>query len=162
MHEFIWSGSFIATSKELSLHHRFQGQARRARLYGPRCGSGLSYLVLFLVLLADFLKSLLQPGVGIKKGVFVTMQGYSAEAKTLAEQHAIEILNKATLLKLLGSTNARFDPELIDLLNDTRRFCPKCRREMALKTAMKGPNPGEQFWSCTGFPKYCSYTMRCS
>lgn len=31
--------------------------------------------------------------------------------------------------------------------------CPVCSSKMVLRTAKKGPNPGEMFWGCTQFPK---------
>lgn len=31
--------------------------------------------------------------------------------------------------------------------------CPVCSSKMVLRTARKGPNPGEVFWGCTQFPK---------
>lgn len=31
-------------------------------------------------------------------------------------------------------------------------LCPKCGREMVLRTAKKGSNLGEQFWGCPDYP----------
>lgn len=31
-------------------------------------------------------------------------------------------------------------------------LCPRCGRRMVVRTAKKGPNAGEQFWGCSGFP----------
>jgi predicted RNA-binding Zn-ribbon protein involved in translation (DUF1610 family) len=31
--------------------------------------------------------------------------------------------------------------------------CPKCGTEMVLRTAKKGPNPGQQFWGCPNYPR---------
>ena len=33
------------------------------------------------------------------------------------------------------------------------RKCPRCGREMVLRTARKGANAGTRFWGCSGFPK---------
>jgi len=33
------------------------------------------------------------------------------------------------------------------------KSCPKCGREIKLRTAKKGPNAGNQFWGCSAFPK---------
>ena len=35
----------------------------------------------------------------------------------------------------------------------TQRKCPRCGRKMVLRTAQKGPNTGNKFWGCEGFPK---------
>lgn len=36
-------------------------------------------------------------------------------------------------------------------------LCPRCGKELILRTAKNGPNAGRQFYGCTGFPK-CRYT----
>jgi restriction system protein len=98
----------------------------------------------------------------IEKGVFITLRGYTGDAKQLAEKHGIEILKETGLTGMLEATDARFDPETLEILKDTRKFCPKCEREMALKTATKGKGAGQQFWACTGYPWKCRYTMPAS
>jgi len=37
--------------------------------------------------------------------------------------------------------------------------CPKCGKQMVLRTAQKGKSIGSQFWGCSGFPS-CKYTKR--
>ncbi len=37
-----------------------------------------------------------------------------------------------------------------------KKICPKCGKELVLRTAKKGDNQGNQFWGCSGFP-YCRY-----
>jgi predicted RNA-binding Zn-ribbon protein involved in translation (DUF1610 family) len=32
-------------------------------------------------------------------------------------------------------------------------LCPKCGKQMILRTAKSGTNQGGQFWGCSGFPK---------
>lgn len=96
---------------------------------------------------------------GIQKGIFITMRGYTGEAKQLAQEHGIEIVNETDLARMLESTDARFDPKTRDILSDQRKFCPKCEREMVLRTAGKGKGVGQKFWGCSGYPK-CHYTMQ--
>lgn len=36
------------------------------------------------------------------------------------------------------------------------KICPRCGRELVLRTAAKGENAGKQFYGCSGFPK-CRY-----
>jgi hypothetical protein len=95
----------------------------------------------------------------IPKGIFITLNGYTADAKQLAEKRGIEIINETGLCSMLTGLDLR-DPEVLQILNDTRKFCPKCEREMVLWTAVKGPNPGEQFWGCKGYPR-CKFIMAC-
>jgi restriction system protein len=83
----------------------------------------------------------------------ITLRGYSGEARQLAEKHGIEIVNEVGLAQLIESTDAQFDPEVLELLHDTRKFCPKCEREMVVRVASKGPNVGGKFWGCSQYPK---------
>jgi hypothetical protein len=95
---------------------------------------------------------------GIQSGKLITLRGYSGEAKQLAEKHDIEIVNETGLAKMIESTDARFDPAVRELLHDTRKFCPKCEREMVMRVAGKGSNRGSEFWGCSGYPK-CHFTL---
>jgi hypothetical protein len=58
----------------------------------------------------------------LKKGVFVTLRGYTGEARELADRHGIQILNETTLADMLETADARFDPEIIAALNDARKY----------------------------------------
>jgi len=97
--------------------------------------------------------------VGITKGVLITLCGYTGEAKQLADKHGIEIVNELGLAKMIETTDARFNPETLEILNDTRRFCPKCESELVLRTARKGLGAGGQFWGCSAYPR-CRYILR--
>jgi len=91
-------------------------------------------------------------------GIFITLNGYYGDAKKLAESNNIEIINETGLAEMLSSLNLHEDPRALEILNDTRKFCPKCERLMVERVAEKGPNPGQRFWGCTGYPK-CRFTM---
>jgi hypothetical protein len=104
----------------------------------------------------EFLGALTDAGIG--KGVFVTVCGYTEEARALAEKHGIELVNEAGLAALLESVDAAYDPEMVAILRDPRKFCPKCEAQMVLRTASKGRNVGSKFWGCSTYPK-CDYTM---
>jgi hypothetical protein len=94
----------------------------------------------------------------IQHGIFITLNGYSGDAKQLAEKHGILIINETGLAEMLEAVNFQDDPQVLEILRDTRKFCPKCEREMVLRTAGKGLNAGNQFWGCSGYPK-CRFTM---
>ena len=95
---------------------------------------------------------------GVQNGILITLCGYTGDAKQLADKHGIEILNETGLTHLLQSTHAASDPEVLALLRDTRKFCPKCESQMLLRTATKGLGAGKQFWGCSAYPK-CRFTM---
>lgn len=94
----------------------------------------------------------------IPQGKLITLCGCTHPAMQLAKKHDIEILTEAELARMLEATGAAFDPEVLDLLRETRKFCPKCEREMVIRVAEKGPNPGGKFWGCSGYP-HCHFTM---
>jgi restriction system protein len=95
---------------------------------------------------------------GIPHGMFITLGGYTGDAKRLADKHGIEVLNETGLAGQLDATDARFDPAVLEILRDKRKLCPKCEREMVLRTAGTGLGAGKQFWGCSGFPR-CRFTM---
>jgi len=97
----------------------------------------------------------------IEKGIFITLFGYTDCAKEFAEEHQIEMLNETGLRSLLESVDADYDPDILAILNDTTKYCPKCEGVLMLRTAVKGKNPGSQFWGCSGYP-HCRFTIPAS
>ncbi len=95
---------------------------------------------------------------GIQSGIFITLRGYTGAAKQLAEKHGIEIVNETRLAQMLESTDAKFDPETLDILRDTQKFCPKCEKPMVLRTSGKVRSAGQEFWGCSAYPR-CRFTM---
>ncbi len=95
---------------------------------------------------------------GIAHGRFITLRGYSVDARQLAKKHGIEMVDETGLVRTLESVNARFDPEVLELLRDERKFCPKCERELIVRTAERGANPGRKFWGCSDYPR-CHFTL---
>lgn len=95
---------------------------------------------------------------GIRQGIFITLCGYTGEAKQLAGKHGIEIVDEAGLARMIEQADACFDPEALAILRDRRKFCPKCESEMALRTASKGAGAGQQFWGCSAYPR-CRFTL---
>ncbi len=94
----------------------------------------------------------------IQQGKFITLCGCTNPARQFAKRHNIEIVTGIELAPMLESADAGFDPEVLGLLHDTRKFCPKCEREMVIRVAGQGPNVGGKFWGCSGYP-HCHFTM---
>jgi Restriction endonuclease/Topoisomerase DNA binding C4 zinc finger len=92
----------------------------------------------------------------ISKGSFITLSGYTGEAKQLADKHGIQILNESDLVKMLEDSGLMYSKEISTLFADNRKFCPKCEREMVLKTARA---KGNQFWGCLNYPR-CRFTLK--
>jgi len=95
---------------------------------------------------------------GIPKGVFVTMRGYSDEARDLGVKHGLVLLDEAQLADLIVSLGSTHGAEVLALLNDSRKFCPKCENQMVLRTAKRGAKAGKQFWGCPNYPR-CDGTL---
>jgi len=96
---------------------------------------------------------------GLQEGVFVALGTFTPDATTLAVRHGIRLVNAADLAELVERGGVLSDPEFQDALTDSRKYCPKCERELILRTATKGHNPGRQFWGCTAYPS-CNYILR--
>ena len=94
----------------------------------------------------------------LNRGVVITLRGYTADAKALADRHGIQLLNETDLALMLASTNLHSDPAALEILRNTRKFCPKCERPMVLRTSRKGLNPGSKFWGCSAYPG-CRFTL---
>jgi restriction system protein len=93
---------------------------------------------------------------GLKKGIIVTIKGYSKDAADFARRHGIELINEKGVLDLLRLAD---QGAVQKILEDKRKICPKCEREMVVRTASKGSNAGGQFWGCSGFPR-CRFIIR--
>jgi hypothetical protein len=92
---------------------------------------------------------------GISKGIFITLKGYTADAKDLAEKHDIQILDEPDIIQMLEESELMYSPEISELFSDERKFCPKCEREMVVRTARAS---GNQFWGCSSYPR-CHFKM---
>ena len=95
---------------------------------------------------------------GIPKGVFVTMRGYSDAARDVGVRNGLVLLDEQQVVELIVSLGPDDGARVTELLNDHRKFCPKCEREMVLRTAKRGVNAGKQFWGCSDYPR-CVETL---
>ena len=91
----------------------------------------------------------------ISKGIFITLEGYSGEAKQLADKHGIQILNESDIEAMLVESGLMYSKEISTLFSEKRKFCPKCENEMVLKTAR---GTGKQYWRCFKYPR-CRCTI---
>lgn len=92
----------------------------------------------------------------IPNGIFITLTGYSGEAKALADKHAIKILNESDVVKMLEESGLKYSQKVSELLSDPRKLCPKCENELVLREARL---TGNQFWGCSTYPR-CKFTMK--
>jgi restriction system protein len=93
----------------------------------------------------------------IESGVLVALSGCTDDARALADKHKIAIVDEAELVKLIREADGSIDHRIKKFLEDDTKYCPRCEHPLVLRTAAKGPNPGEQFWGCSEYPR-CHYT----
>lgn len=95
---------------------------------------------------------------GIPKGVYVTMHGYTDDARDTGLRNRLVLLDGKQLAQLIVALGPSHGARVVGLLNDPRKFCPKCEREMVLRTAKRGAKAGKQFWGCLNYPR-CDGTL---
>jgi restriction system protein len=83
------------------------------------------------------------------KGVIVTSGNFSADAERFAHGKEIELVDGTRLLELVADVQNEQQSQKPKALSKT---CPRCGKQMVLRTAKKGKHAGEKFWGCTGFP----------
>lgn len=87
---------------------------------------------------------------------FVEMVYKAADLPLLriSAQRAYSTSELESLLSQLISLNSMETPSqpVVPEKENPVPLCPKCGREMVLRTAKKGSNLGEQFWGCLDYP----------
>ncbi len=90
---------------------------------------------------------------GISRGMLVSLRECTLPALSVARTLGIDIVNREGLVNLFAACDQDSRSELLTHLGDGPKRCPKCDSEMVLQTATSGVGAGEQYWSCTAFPK---------
>ncbi|NUZ09006.1 restriction endonuclease [Piscinibacter koreensis] len=109
---------------------------------------------------------------GAVGGFVVTAGEFTEEASAFASGRNVKLVDGKALFGLIQQARASFAARE-DVGRPVRRppapapvrrrepaagqaeavpTCPSCSRAMTLKTARRGPNAGNQFWSCMGYP----------
>jgi len=47
----------------------------------------------------------------------------------------------------------------LQMIEEDKKACPKCGKEMVLRESKRGATAGNKFWGCTGYPK-CGFTAK--
>ena len=92
----------------------------------------------------------------IPNGIYITLSGYTGDAKQLADKHGIQILNETDVVRMLEENGLIHSPEIAALLSETRKFCPKCENELVVR---KNRKTAESFWGCSTYPR-CSFILK--
>jgi restriction system protein len=83
-------------------------------------------------------------------GFVVTSGVFTDEARRFAEGREIQLIAGDQLVEMIRAAQGG-----LKWAGDTREApaCPQCGSAMVLRTARKGPSPGESFWGCSTYPK---------
>ncbi|MSR65641.1 MAG: hypothetical protein EXS18_07675 [Verrucomicrobiae bacterium] len=87
---------------------------------------------------------------GLSSGYYVTLQGCTEAAEDLATEQMIQFVDESQILNSIRSGNGQVKPEMLRLLNDKSKYCPRCESVMLLRTGRK---TGKQFWGCSTYPQ---------
>jgi restriction system protein len=87
-------------------------------------------------------------------GILITSGVFTQEAKNFAADKPIDLVDGTQLLHLIANVQ-KDETTLKKPLSE--KSCPECGADLVLRTAQKGPNPGQKFWGCSNFPK-CRFT----
>lgn len=94
----------------------------------------------------------------VESGIFVTAREFSFGARRFAAMNDLLLVGAKDLVRMLDQANYRSNPMLQAALDQSRKFCPRCEKDMVLRNAESGPNPGSRIWGCSSYPQ-CNYTV---
>jgi HJR/Mrr/RecB family endonuclease len=91
----------------------------------------------------------------VSKGVYITLQGYTEEARQFAAKHGIELFDESDLIHMIEGSGAAYSREVSELFAGKEKCCPKCGEGMVVRPRRAD---GNLFWGCSTYPR-CHYTM---
>jgi restriction system protein len=96
------------------------------------------------------------------EAIIVTSGRFTDEAQAFATGKPIQLLDGPALLELVQSvqtgSEAGSNAEPKPAQAPTPPQCPRCGKEMVLRTARRGNQAGSKFWGCQGYPA-CKGTL---
>lgn len=89
---------------------------------------------------------------GAVGGFVVTSGEFTRDSKAFAQGKNIELVDGPELKRLIRDVKSS-----LPALNPAKAVgranqCPKCGKEMVIRTARQGGKAGQKFWGCKGFP----------
>ena len=99
---------------------------------------------------------------GADEAIIVTSGRFTDEARAFATGKPIQLLDGPDLLELVKSVQAGNEAapnvEREPAQASTPPRCPRCGKEMVLRTARRGNQAGGKFWGCLSYPA-CKHTL---
>ncbi len=94
---------------------------------------------------------------GASGGVVICSGAFTQEARDFARGKPMELIEGTALARIVEEVKKKPSSVSVNPIlsggQQTVNLCPLCGGEMVLKTARRGPDAGEDFWSCSTFPK---------
>ena len=94
-----------------------------------------------------------------QRAILATSGTLSRPAREFAADNGIQIIEGKDLARMIaevqrsGNMQTSPEPAPAPVPATTAPTCPACQSPMVLRTAKKGPNAGNQFWGCSGYPR---------
>jgi restriction system protein len=102
------------------------------------------------------------------QGTVLTSGEFTREAKDFARGKPLQLVSGTQLARMIEEVRrtpstttkpaeavkpAELRQPVEAVKSVTPPFCPRCGKEMVLRTARKGAGAGQRFWGCRGFPE---------
>lgn len=91
---------------------------------------------------------------GATGGFVVTSGRVTDDARRFAEGRNVKLVDGDALMQLLDSVPAPASAQAREEVTATpvAPQCPRCGGDMVMRRATRGPNSGDEFWGCAGYP----------
>lgn len=107
-----------------------------------------------------------------QRACIVTSGTLTRDARAFATQSGVQIIEGDALTRMIAEVqrsgnmqpeaepqpSPRPQPAPAPVAATAAPTCPACQSPMVIRTAKRGPNPGSQFWGCSGYPG-CRHTI---
>jgi restriction system protein len=95
---------------------------------------------------------------GAVGGFVVTSGQFTREAQDFAQGTNIKLIGGPELWGMIQGVQASMPITTSEPAVGPTKHCLKCGKKMIVRTAKRGPQVGQKFWGCTGYPA-CKSTM---
>jgi len=89
----------------------------------------------------------------VKRGIFATTSTFTHDARQLAKDNAIQLLDRTALLALIAKRTAEQQAELLAVATKDEFWKPTCPSCGVKMTRRSGKDGGKRFWGCVNFPR---------
>ncbi len=100
--------------------------------------------------------------IGCPLGIYVTIAGYTPDARAFSARNNIQLLGAEQLLDEISKLPRASQASLLEQTTAgdyTTPSCPSCGTKLVSKTKRSFANGDQIFWGCRNFPR-CRHTMR--